>query len=200
MTPPEDEMSSGKRVALVTMTLVALAQPVAAGNLNAVFGYRTLDTEVWEPMDSHQAIGFDYEHALKAFHVTFGLHISSSSDRDDEGNLVHDMSIAELTFGLKKLWKAGRSTRPYLGGGVSWIWNAHFEIDPIRPEYVINDSSVGYFVNAGVLWRVGRRCNLGADIRVMRGAEVTFTQREGSLDYEQIGVLAGFNWGRDRDR
>jgi len=151
-------------------------------------------------MDGHQAIGFDYEHALKAFHVTVGLHISASSDEDREGTLNHAMNIAELSFGLKKLWKAGASTRPYLGGGISWVWNSHFEIDPIRPEYVINDSSVGYFLNAGVLWRVGRRCNLGVDTRVMRGAEVTFTQREGSLDYEQIGLLAGFNWGRDRDR
>jgi hypothetical protein len=192
-------VNSGKRTALVMTLLVALAQPVTAGNLNAVFGYRTLDTEVWEPMDGHQAIGFDYEHALKAFHVTMGLHISASSDEDREGSLNYAMNIAELSVGLKKLWKAGARMRPYLGGGISWVWNAHFEIDPIRPEYVINDSSAGYFLNAGVLWRVRSRCNVGVDVRVLRGANVTFTQRGGSLDYEQVGILAGFNWGRDRD-
>ena len=146
----------GTRTAIVTTILLVLAGPAAAGNMNAVFGYRALDTEVWEPMEGHQIIGFDYEHALRAFHVTFGLHVSASSDQTREGDLNYAMSIAELTFGLKKLWKAGATTRPYLGGGISWVWNAHFEIDPIRPEYVINDSSTGYYLNAGVLWRVSK--------------------------------------------
>jgi hypothetical protein len=124
----------GKSAAVVTTILLALAQPVAAGNLNAVFGYRMLEAEVWEPMEGHQIIGFDFEHVLKAFHVTVGLHLSASSDEDSEGNLEYAMNIAELSFGFKKLWKAAATTR------VLSTYSAEPILRKINPTWTARDS------------------------------------------------------------
>jgi len=182
--------------------MVLLTGPSSADNLNMIFGYRVLDDGDWPLSADHQLIAFEYDHGPKRWpvHLSIGFSVSSGSDMDANGFIRNDMSVAEITVGAKRFWKVGATSRPYVAGGVSWIWNAHFEISPIRPEYQINDSSLGYYVAGGALWRVGKKINLGVDVRLLRGANATFTQGEGSLDSEQIGFVIGFNWGKDRDR
>jgi hypothetical protein len=190
------------RTILFVALLTLLSVRSSADNLNMILGYRALDGAEWPLSGDHQFIAFEYDHGPEKWpvHLSIGLSVSSSSDRDAAGNIITDMNVAEITVGAKRIWKVGATSRPYLAGGVSWIWNTHFEISPIRLEYQTNDSSFGVYLAGGALWRVGKKVNLGVDVRLLRGASATFTQAEGSLDSEQIGFVIGFNWGKDRDR
>ena len=198
-------LMSWARIAIVAALLAASA-PLQAGNFNFLAGARQVDEDTWSPVDTHTYIGFELDVSPPKWPVslTTGLHFSVQEKRDSTQSLEEAMNIVELSVGVKKLWAPLPRMRPYVGGGPSLILNAHFEIDPITLDMDTNDGgSFGFYLAGGILWRVGSgdaRFNVGFDVRLLRGADASFAQRSGSLDYEQLAVLAGFNWGKDRDR
>jgi hypothetical protein len=195
-----------RTIVLVLLSALLLFVPAHAGNFNFLFGSRQLDESTWRPVDGQVFLGFELDTAPRKWPVrlTFGLHFSNQENLDERENLKEAMTMVEFSVGVRKLWRATPRMRPWIGGGASIVLLTHFEIDPITPETVINDGpTLGGYLAAGILWRMGKddaRFNVGIDVRLMRGAEASFTQRSGSLDYEQIAFAVGFNWGRDRDR
>jgi hypothetical protein len=192
--------------AILALSILLHPMSAQAGNFLVLFGARQLDDDTWSPVDTQTILGFELDAAPKRWPVrlTTGLHLSEQEHRDSNENIEEAMTVLELSLGVRKIWLPGKRIRPYVGGGASLILNAHFEIDPITLQTETNDSgSLGAYAAGGVLWRTGSRdarFNLGLDVRILRGAEASFTQRQGALDYEQLTLTFGFNWGKDRDK
>ena len=59
---------------------------------------------------------------------------------------------------------------------------------------LMGDQSFGYYLNGGVFWRLGKRFNIGLDLRYLGGAEVTVLDVDFSPNYMQAGLILGFGW------
>jgi opacity protein-like surface antigen len=101
-------------------------------------------------------------------------------------SITFDTSTMELGVGVRKFFLPDGKLQPYIGGGLDYF-KADAELrfrlvgEPIPKQgidesFKLDDSAstVGFFLNAGVAWRIGKMLNLGADLRYSNG----------SVDYE----------------
>jgi hypothetical protein len=73
-----------------------------------------------------------------------------------------------------------------------------FEVDLGGPDLQFDDDAIGLWVDGGVLWRLGKRFNLGFEGRFTK-AELEADIGGQSFDVEgggfHVGMLLGFGWG-----
>lgn len=186
----------------------------AGGDVNILFGQKILDDNTLEAagVDGQSQFGvavtldFDWPVAL-----AFDLIVSS----DDATMTVlagtpidfaTDAETIEFDVGVRKLW--GERLQPYAGAGLALI-----QLDAKQrmsgslgggssfDTLVIDDSGseVGFWVNAGLLYRVTDRFNLGIDAR-HSDAEVSL-RLEADPDPAQLeaggthySIALGFHW------
>jgi opacity protein-like surface antigen len=177
---------------VTTCLLGAQLIALAGGNVNFLIANRSLDNDRWDPVSPQPAFGVavDISPGGGPIAIAFGAQFSAREERDDA------YAIGEVSVGA--LWKprVGGSAYPYLGAGIAHVAAAvdlDFEDDDIDTDD--DDSSIGWYLNGGVSWRLGERLNLGLDARLMRGTEGELLGIEGDADYLQVGVLIGFGWG-----
>jgi hypothetical protein len=137
--------------------------------------------------------------------VAIAVDILSASDDDTwsytyEGyaydytySLGLDTSTMELAVGVRKFFLPDGKFQPYVGGGAVYFkgdaeLTARFYETPIPSPtkqldetYKVDDSAstVGFFLNGGVAWRLGKMVNVGADLRYSNG----------SVDYEFEDII-----------
>jgi len=164
----------------------------AAGNANFILGQRSFRDDVFELFDQDQQSLFganiDFGGQSWPVHMVVGLHLSAESTTVLDETI--DTAVADLSFGAVWYPMKGSTTRPYLGAGVSSLGVA--VDDGFDTE---DDQTFAAYINGGVFWRLGRRFNIGLDLRVSRGGEVTLFAIPIETDYEQLGLILGFGWG-----
>ena len=104
-------------------------------------------------------------------------------------------SSIELFTGLRKFW--GDRIRPFLGAGVMLI-QSEVELNTNRISQSEDDTSMGGWVDTGVLWRIHPRFHLGVDAR-FSSATAYFGTNLGGRDRIEaggiyLGVLLGTGW------
>lgn len=168
--------------------------PPSRGNVNLILAGRQLDGN-WEPMDDQKAIGIRLDHEVGEFplHLVWGLH-ASSDDGTDMHEPFHlaggvDVSVAELSFGVMKLWEQAARVRPYISTGVSLV---HADLEGV--SFDENDHSLGLFVEVGMFWQLGRGFNIGIDTRHLLLTGLEIGDANVDLNYFQVGLLAGWGW------
>lgn len=176
---------------LVALTCVAaIGASIAGGNCNFLVGTRSLDNNAWDPVSPQPSFGVnvDITPGKAPIALAFGGQVSAR-EKDDV-----TYAIAEAYLGF--LWKptVGGNVHPYIGGGVAHV-AAAINIDFGRFDEDDDDSSVGYYANGGVYWRLGERFNLGVDARLLRGTEGELFGLTADADYFQTSLLLGFSWG-----
>ncbi|HET8945932.1 MAG TPA: outer membrane beta-barrel protein [Candidatus Polarisedimenticolia bacterium] len=170
----------------------------AEGNMNFVYGQRSLDEDFWDPTDDQKVLGGTLDFGGKDWpvHIAAGYYKS-----DDEGTLNSfpilgsvdlDAEVSEWSLGIHKVWKAG-IVRPYVGGGVSFV-STDAKVTSNLGNVSDDDDTTGIYVQGGVFWRLGEWFNLGFDARLLEGTDVTLFDMDGDADYWQIGALVGFGW------
>jgi opacity protein-like surface antigen len=136
--------------------------------------------------------------------VAIAVDVLYASD-DDQDSFTYDYTKQSYTYGIKlettttevavgvrKFFLPDGKFQPYIGGGVDWIMadaklTAYYEgtsvpLKQASEEFVFVDdseSTIGFFLNGGVMWRLGERINLGLDIRYS----------DGSVDFEAEDLL-----------
>jgi opacity protein-like surface antigen len=85
--------------------------------------------------------------------------------------------------------------RPYVGGGALRIF-ASTDSGANAWNGGDDDTSFGFYGNAGVYFKVGDHFNIGLDGRIVRGTKILLVGVEGDADYEQLSMLIGFSWGK----
>lgn len=165
----------------------------AAGNANFILGQRSMRDDIFEFIDQDQqplfGVNVDFGGAEWPVQMQVGLHVSAESTTFAFDETL-DTATADVSFGVVWYPIKDRTTRPYVGGGFSSIGVA--ADDGFDSE---SDQSFAAYINGGVFWRLGQRFNIGLDLRINRGGEVTLGDETFATDYEQLGLLLGFGWG-----
>ena len=174
----------------------AFAAPaVAGGNANFILGSRTMSSgDDWEPFESQVLFGANVDFGKEGWPIQMVAGVHASVDAETAFGVDLTATITELSFGVSKIWKVGKNTRPHIGGGAAMVTAAlEAELGSFGSTSV-DDSSPGFYVDGGVYWRLGRRFNIGVDARVMLGTDIEFYGIKGDANYTQIGLLLGWGW------
>lgn len=190
---------------VLVLILVALvpASALAGGNANFTIGERSLGNE-WGSLDGQLMLGATVDWGPDDWPVHFAWGLNGSADSQEEyyGNAEISAAFAELSFGALWLPIRNKSVRPYIGAGIASV-SAVYETDFYSGfTRDVDDQDFGYYLNAGVYWRLGPRFNLGADLRYGWGTEFDLSfeskfeeQFKVEGDYLAFSLLLGFGWG-----
>jgi len=115
-------------------------------------------------------------------------------EEDDFGVYEYKLTYDTMEFdiGARKFWGRDRKFAPYLGLGLAWAegkakLNESFtsSVSPAKgtPEdyddqiFDVSKSKVGWFINGGIFWKLGKTFNLGIDLRYS-DAKLKFTEED----------------------
>jgi hypothetical protein len=191
-----------RSLGLIVFALALLFVPStarASGDVNFVYGTRSLDHDFWEPTDDQEVYGATVD--FGGAHWPVNIAVGYFKSHDDGtlntfpilGSVDLDVHLEEYSLGVEKVWKAGKVVRPFLGGGVSHL-HADAKVSAVLGSTSDDDSTNGFYVDGGIFFRLGSAFNLGIDGRVLQGTNVTLFDRDGDADYWQVGALLGFGW------
>ena len=158
-------------------------------------GWRQLDDDdFWDPVDEHFLIGAEFVFEPEESPVGWEMGFAASGwTEDDEGpdDLDINGSLGEFYGGVRKTFDAG-SFKPYIGGGLS-LFSAEYraEEDFQGGDRILrdDDSGVGGYLRAGIVWPLNERLHLGFDYRVMSGSDIDFFRDEGEADFGQLSLV-----------
>jgi len=177
----------------VLLALILVTPADAGGNANLVGGGRTMtDENDWMPFQDQTVGGITVDFGPASW--PFNLEAGAQGSEKTESLFGTDVTgrVEEVSFGLNKTWNMGRM-HPYVGAGAAQV-KATFESGSVS----IDDSSAGFYVHGGIFWRLGRRFNIGFDVRGMGGTKISFFGFEGDANYTQGGLLLGWGWPASR--
>ncbi len=196
-----------KKTALILLVLAVGAFSQTAfcqnwtGNINAFIGAKSMDEDDWEPVEDQVEIGVMFDFQQDSWPVAIAVDIMSSSADDGswyrfaDNNLYYlDMNVStmEICGGVRKIWDNTSNMTPFLGGGISAIYvDVESTVDGTRLDD--DDSTFGLWVDGGVYWKIGERCNIGFDLR-LSGGEVTLYGEDIEAGGSHLGFLVGYHW------
>jgi hypothetical protein len=194
----------GLFVVLVGLCTVAPAMEV---NINFLLGGKGLEEDDW----GESAIGVDAESQVAfGIETTFGgrewpvaIALDSVGSMHYEDLLVVSpvpatvelvQGTQEFDFGVRKIWKPG-AVRPFVGGGLG-LMSARQEVYSGLGVLTLkdDDTTLGFWVNGGVFWRLGPKFNIGVDLRLSSGTVELFGQ-DVHTGGATFGLILGWGWG-----
>jgi opacity protein-like surface antigen len=194
---------------LCTVFILAMTGAAqAAGDANFFLGQKSLDSDDWEPIDGQMEYGVCMNFGVGDWPVSIAVDILMSSDDTtysyDYYGYVYDLTLdgetMEIAAGVRKFFNEESTIQPYIGGGATYVdAEVKFIVEGID-SLSASDSGFGFWANAGVMFRLGERFNLGLDLRYSK-AEVTVTDPFDKIEFDveaggmHYGVLLGFRWG-----
>jgi hypothetical protein len=181
------------------MAVAGTAAPALANDVNLNFypvAARYLDEEFWDPVEEQYALGGTVDFGEEGWPLHFAIGLHGSVGDENFGNAVIDDvtgGVNEISFGVTKVWTPEGRTRPFLGGGVSFV-HAEADASSLFGDLDDDDDSIGLWVEGGVYWRLGEHFNLGAFGRLLAGSDITLFGVEGDADYWEFGPMIGWSW------
>lgn len=205
---------------VVSFVLLATHATAGGGDANLWVGKKQIDDQTLEEQNVDDptqwgawvSLDFDWPVAL-----AIDLLISDQGDTrtDVEGNIQStvrtDVDILELDLGVRKFW--GRKARPYVGGGLAIVQadatvteQLTFGMTPSPAVTLLDDSDtgLGYWLNGGFLYTVGKSFNVGVDLRysdasvTVQPTDLAPGEPAPGIDIDaggfQFGVMLGFHW------
>lgn len=163
-------------VLLVALTVVAHS-PARAGSwdvdINFLLGAKYLNND-WDfpeaDFSTMGTFGVNTSWAPKEWPVRIAADVLGNAQvRENVAGSGGDLTAgtSEFAFGVRKIWKT-KATRPYLGGGLN-VTYASIEAEFGGLKAKTDGNAVGAWVNGGVFWRLGKRFNIGFDLRYSVG-------------------------------
>lgn len=168
---------------------------LAGGNVNFTLGNRTLNQDNYGPLDEQPFIGGYAEFPVMAWPVDLSAGVYRSTKDDTVSGFDVSATITEVSFGAMKTWNVMGNMYPFAGGGLSMV-KVSAEVDTGSGTASADDTSGAYYAEGGVYWRMGEVFNLGVHGRFNRGSKINLEGANFNSDYFQVGVLAGFGFGK----
>jgi hypothetical protein len=168
-------------------------------NINFALGGKALDEDDWGDADGQGLFGVKTTFGKPDWPVYVAL--DSIGSGKTEQQLVTTPVLAEVDLfqatsefdaGVRKIWKAGKA-RPFVGGGFGIITGRQ-ETNIQLLTIDDTDSTLGLWLNGGCFWRLGKRFNIGVDLRLSAG-EVELFGRDVQAGGTSLALLLGWGWG-----
>jgi hypothetical protein len=214
-----------RTLSLAALAAAASLSPTSAGD-SSVFvflGQKSIDLDVGtglEDVEEQPALGVGLSLGGKTWPVALAVDLLFSSGQDAvgytydfpapygtlAGTLDFEVDTREINLGARKFWREGKGASPYVGGGAALV-----DLDGRRVARAVvgsssvsatllddEDSDVGYWVDAGVLWRRGH-FDFGVDLRYSEASaalrdELGFETTRDSGGF-LAGAVLGYRWG-----
>ncbi len=156
-----------------------------------VVGQRSLNSKDWDPVDQQQSIVLETAWGRADWPVLVALDAGLSKDRSTVDTIEFEGRTLELSLGVRRWFRDGRF-RPYVGAGGSFV-QAEIEANGFGEVPEDDDSATGFWLGAGLTWRVVSRLDIGLTARYS-SAEVTLAGVDGDAGGTTVGVSVGWSW------
>ena len=182
-------------VAILALPLAGV--PASAGNVKLFFGGKTLNSGDWSPVQRQGEGGVEidlFEHWPVALAIDF---MRSRGDKlmDVPAKGLTDVNgnTSELDLGVRKPFRPGQKSRPFIEGGLALV----------RAEYSTRDSlgkvsdssgSTGLWLGGGVYWTLGTAFDLGFELR-LSAARASLFGKTVDAGGRHFGMVLGYHWG-----
>ena len=189
-------------VLATTFALFACAEARSGSSVHVLFGQKHVSEDGFLIPETAESFGalLSFRGADWPIHVAVDLLETSAEGR---GRFTPEVEFDtfEVAVGVRRFWNVGQA-RPYVGGGVVYVEATYEETrdDPVS-GYHFQDETNGYgpWVGGGVAWRLGRRFDLGFDVRwEIVGADIQYrfgnTLENIDLGGFSYGLTFGFEW------
>ncbi len=184
-------------LALVAALSGCVEMPIR--NYTLHLGQRALDQDGWEPVADQFTVGVETDTYRPE--DGWGMEMGAFFSRDEGSLPIEGLSSVDAKGTSWEVYLGARKTmrplvggaRPYLGGGLTWIWS-DFEASSTDLTFSGSDNSPAVYLHGGVMWRVSASLNVGLDLRVVSGASADMFGVEGDADYAQAAIGLGFQF------
>ena len=163
--------------------------------LNFGVGVRNFEDGALGRLDSPVALALDYCERMgtKNLRLEGGLHYTyDEADGRSGGQEVRlKGETCEIAVGLNYGYLLSRM-RPYLGFGASVMFlNLRGIDEDVDLVFDDDDTTVGGYAKAGILFQVTRTAHVGLEYRHFEGGEVSLDGTDLSTNYDQFLVVFG---------
>jgi len=209
----------------VLLALCAGPAHAVVADVNFFLGLKSMDLDVASEVDGveRQAqLGVAVTVGAKDWPIQLAVDLLGSSGDDSFGysagyggysadvSLKYEVDTTELDLGVRKGWDAWKNGSIYVGGGAAFVRldarvTLHGSVSTrgvvVPPATLVDDDDddVGYWLDAGLLWRRDR-FNFGVDLRYSYAKakieDVFGFSNELDSGGVHFGVILGFNVGR----
>ncbi len=201
---------------LLFFSLLVSPQILNAGewssNINIFLGVKLLDKDDWGKFDDQFELGLLADVKKIKWPVSLVANlifsIDSTSDYDDSWKddryrytyRGEEAYTAELNLGIKKIWSLPKTWNFYIAGGGAVIYGGAevTRSDNLNGYYLDTDDEddfgLGYWGALGVYKTIGRKFNLGLDMRYSN-AKIRLYHEDRDAGGMHIGLILGFCWG-----
>lgn len=180
-------------LALSALPLAHADASAWSGNVNLLFGAKSLDENDWYPVEDQGEFGvlIDFKQEEWPFSIAIDM-LGSAADETIAG-WYYEGSTSEFDLGVRKIFELENSTiRPFIGGGLALV-SAETSWGFGGPWFSDSDSGAGLWLNGGVYWTLSEAFNLGFQLR-SSAANVTLFGVEGSAGGGHAGFMVGYHW------
>jgi len=184
-------------IAILSATRSWAGEGQSTGNINYLFGSRTYLSDDWFPVQKQPSVDIRFDYRPNDWPLNWMIGYAASSEEaagwTSEGTYGPAKgSFSELYAGGVKYFDWYKAFNPYVGAGLS-VFRAEVSMSAILGRSTRRSSTMGYFLNAGVMGRLGP-LNIGIDTRVLTGIGIAMWVSPGLADNIQTSLAVGYNW------
>ena len=161
-----------KKISLLLIGLLVAPAGFAAGtsgNLMASVGQKTMEN-AWGEFDKQAAATFSFDIRGSEWPINFVIEQNGSAQYDEVDNEDLVAVTAETSVGIRTYFNQEKANVvPFIGAGVSYIYASEERLDIDGDVIDDDDQGNGYWVGAGILWKVSGPFAIGASVRYSTG-------------------------------
>ena len=191
--------TSGSVLSVILIAAMPVAQAEDAptgnwtGNVSGFLGYKSVDDNDWQDLDSQIAIGVITDVRQHSWPVSIAADFMLSGDVNESGTNKDTAAIGEIHLGVRKVFTLNNSPfSPYIGGGVAFV-SANLEHENAGVSTEEDDQATGTWVGAGTYYAITPEFNIGLDVRYSK-ADVTIFNQEREAGGVSTGISLGYHW------
>jgi opacity protein-like surface antigen len=180
-------------VLIAAMAAAPLPSLAAGANITGTVGFRQLSSD-WDPTDTQAILGVltDFSFWDAPLHIELGLRGSSDSG-DVDGNRVK-LGVGDFLAGVMFIPDRGYM-RPYFSLGLASVY-AETKFNGAKDD----DTSEGYYVAGGLMWRPAPNFDIGVDARYIGGTDLELNGNAVDVDNFSVALRVGYGFDLRRRR
>lgn len=161
--------------------------------ISLALGSKDLRDKGWQPHDEQDAIGVLMDFRKQEWPVSLTLDLFGAGKEVKQTGSRYEATTGEAHLGLRRrLLGYEADFSPYLGGGLA-LMTAEEKISSGTNLIRSDVRKTGYWVGAGLDYRLTSRLSLGLDWRYS-SADARMLQKERDLGGEMFSVRLGYRW------